>query len=118
MFDSNRFRDIDPGVRILMGPGPSDVAPRVLEAMACGTFLLTNQLESGHKEMGFVDGTHFVFYNNVKDLEGKVEYFLGHDKEREEIASNGMSFVRTHHNNRVRAREFGETVKNHLRRQP
>jgi alanine-glyoxylate transaminase/serine-glyoxylate transaminase/serine-pyruvate transaminase len=34
MFDPNQFRDIDPGVRILMGPGPSDVSPRVLAAMA------------------------------------------------------------------------------------
>ena len=28
------FRDIDPGQRILMGPGPSDVPPRVLQAMS------------------------------------------------------------------------------------
>ena len=34
MIDHSLFRDIDPGVRVLMGPGPSDVSPRVLEAMA------------------------------------------------------------------------------------
>lgn len=28
------FKDLDPGPRILMGPGPSDVHPRVLQAMA------------------------------------------------------------------------------------
>jgi alanine-glyoxylate transaminase / serine-glyoxylate transaminase / serine-pyruvate transaminase len=28
------FRDINPGTRVLMGPGPSDVSPRVLQAMA------------------------------------------------------------------------------------
>ncbi len=33
-FDRNEFRDIDPGQRVLMGPGPSDVPPRVLQAMA------------------------------------------------------------------------------------
>lgn len=32
--DANRFRDLDPGVRVLMGPGPSDVPPRVLQAMS------------------------------------------------------------------------------------
>ncbi len=32
--DPNEFRDIDPGTRVLMGPGPSDVSPRVLQAMA------------------------------------------------------------------------------------
>ncbi|UCF82782.1 MAG: alanine--glyoxylate aminotransferase family protein [Desulfobacteraceae bacterium] len=30
----NEFRDIDPGERILMGPGPSSVPPRVLQTMA------------------------------------------------------------------------------------
>ena len=32
--DANRFRDLDPGVRVLLGPGPSDVPPRVLQAMS------------------------------------------------------------------------------------
>ncbi len=34
MIDSREYRDIDPGFRLLMGPGPSDVASRVLQAMA------------------------------------------------------------------------------------
>ena len=33
-FDPNIFRDVDPGERTLMGPGPSDVPARVLGAMA------------------------------------------------------------------------------------
>ena len=33
-FDIKQFRDIDPGQRILMGPGPSDVPPRVLQALS------------------------------------------------------------------------------------
>ncbi len=32
--DAMAFRDIDPGKRVLMGPGPSDVPPRVLQAMS------------------------------------------------------------------------------------
>jgi alanine-glyoxylate transaminase/serine-glyoxylate transaminase/serine-pyruvate transaminase len=34
MIDPMKFRDVDPGFRVLMGPGPSDVATRVLQAMA------------------------------------------------------------------------------------
>ena len=34
MFDSNKYRDLDPGIRTLMGPGPSDVEARVLNAMS------------------------------------------------------------------------------------
>jgi len=33
-FNANDFRDVDPGERVLMGPGPSDVPARVLQAMA------------------------------------------------------------------------------------
>lgn len=33
-FNSKDFRDIDPGERILMGPGPSNVPSRVLQAMS------------------------------------------------------------------------------------
>jgi alanine-glyoxylate transaminase/serine-glyoxylate transaminase/serine-pyruvate transaminase len=32
--DIHNFTDIDPGERVLMGPGPSDVSPRVLQAMS------------------------------------------------------------------------------------
>ncbi|MFW6162958.1 MAG: alanine--glyoxylate aminotransferase family protein, partial [Planctomycetota bacterium] len=31
--DPKAYRDVDPGKRVLMGPGPSDVPPRVLQAM-------------------------------------------------------------------------------------
>ncbi len=34
MIDPQTFRDLDPGSRVLMGPGPSDVAARVLNAMS------------------------------------------------------------------------------------
>jgi len=33
-FDPQDFRDLDPGQRVLMGPGPSDVPARVLQAMS------------------------------------------------------------------------------------
>jgi len=34
MIDHRAFRDVDPGRRVLMGPGPSDVPARVLQAMS------------------------------------------------------------------------------------
>ena len=33
-FNANNFRDVDPGERVLMGPGPSDVPVRILQAMS------------------------------------------------------------------------------------
>jgi alanine-glyoxylate transaminase/serine-glyoxylate transaminase/serine-pyruvate transaminase len=35
--DIREYRDLDPVTRVLMGPGPSDVPPRVLRAMAAPT---------------------------------------------------------------------------------
>jgi alanine-glyoxylate transaminase/serine-glyoxylate transaminase/serine-pyruvate transaminase len=32
--DTNKFKDLDPGTRLLMGPGPSNVSARVLQAMS------------------------------------------------------------------------------------
>jgi alanine-glyoxylate transaminase/serine-glyoxylate transaminase/serine-pyruvate transaminase len=32
--DTNKFKDLDPGERLLMGPGPSNVSTRVLRAMS------------------------------------------------------------------------------------
>ena len=33
-FNADNFRDVDPGERVLMGPGPSDVPVRILQAMS------------------------------------------------------------------------------------
>jgi alanine-glyoxylate transaminase / serine-glyoxylate transaminase / serine-pyruvate transaminase len=41
------YRDLDPAVRVLMGPGPSDVPPRVLRAMAAPTL--------GHLDPDFIE---------------------------------------------------------------
>lgn len=32
--DPDRFRDLNPGSRVLLGPGPSDVPARVLQALS------------------------------------------------------------------------------------
>jgi alanine-glyoxylate transaminase/serine-glyoxylate transaminase/serine-pyruvate transaminase len=54
-FDANRFKDIDPGQRVLMGPGPSDVPPRVLQAMSAPC-------------IGHLDPTFLAIMNETQDL--------------------------------------------------
>jgi alanine-glyoxylate transaminase / serine-glyoxylate transaminase / serine-pyruvate transaminase len=44
--DPTHFKDLDPGERLLMGPGPSNVAPRVLSALAAPCI--------GHLDPGFL----------------------------------------------------------------
>jgi spore maturation protein CgeB len=74
-----------------------NVEMRYFEILACGTMLLTdkpNDLEL----YGFEDGKHLVLYDGtLEDLKGKILYYLEHDEEREQIARQGMDFVRQYY---------------------
>lgn len=85
------------------------------EIMACGSMLLTDKPED-LKEVGFIDGKHLVIYKDLNDLKSKILYYLEHEKEREEIAKNGMDFVRENHNNTVRVQQFTKIIQDHLRK--
>ena len=70
------------------------------EVMSCGTFLLADRPEDLGL-FGYKDGYHLVIYNGLDDLRDKIFYFLDHEKEREEIAVNGMNFVRKNFSNEM-----------------
>ncbi len=53
--DPKQFRDLNPGQRLLMGPGPSDVAGRVLQAMSSPT-------------VGHLDPYFLAVMNETQDL--------------------------------------------------
>lgn len=74
----------------------SGIPLRALDIMGSGGFLLSNyQMEYDEY---FVAGEDYVFYENPEDLEEKVDYYLSHEKEREEIRANGCRKVRQEHN--------------------
>lgn len=78
----------------------SGIPLRALDIMGSGGFLLSNyQMEYDEY---FVAGEDYVFYENPEDLEEKVDYYLSHEKEREEIRANGCRKVRQEHNYRSR----------------
>lgn len=78
----------------------SGIPLRAFEIMGSGGFLMTNY------QTDFLDffepGVDFTYYNSYEDLMEKVEYYLSHDKEREEIAKNGYEKVKEYHNYHVR----------------
>ena len=78
----------------------SGIPLRAFEIMGSGGFLLTNY------QTDFFDffepGVDFAYYDSYEDLMEKVEYYLSHDKEREEIARNGYEKVKKYHNYHVR----------------
>lgn len=87
---------------------------RYSEVLACGTFLLATRPEDLERG-GYKDGEHLVIYkNDFSDLEDKIRYFLKHDKEREEIAANGMKHVRKNHSHETRVKEFAKIVEGEL----
>ena len=83
---------------------------KYVEAMACGTFLLGTKAEDLER-CGYKDGYHLVTYkDDFSDFEDKARYYLEHDGEREEIATNGMKFVREHHSQVTRVKELTEII--------
>jgi len=92
----------------------AELSGKYTEVMACGTFLLTNKPEDLSR-LGYKNKQHLVLYkDDFSDLEDKIKYFLKHENEREEIAKNGMEFVRKNHSSEVRVKEFAEIVMRYL----
>lgn len=80
------------------------------EVMSCGTLLMANEPED-LKDVGFENEKHLIIYKDFVDLKNKIDYFLKNDKEREEIALNGMKLVHEKHSNNSRIKEMMEIIK-------
>jgi spore maturation protein CgeB len=64
---------------------------RVFDVLGCGGFLITNyQAELCEY---FEPGVDLVVYEDLADLEQKVDYYLEHEEERKQIADNGYRRV-------------------------
>lgn len=68
-----------------------DINMRCFEAMATGSFLLTNWIPT--IEELFEDGKHLVLYRSLDEMVDKAKYYLEHDEERERIAQSGYEEV-------------------------
>lgn len=62
--------------------------------MACGTFYLTQYIEG--LEECFTRGINLDWFNDLEEMEDKIEYYLSHDTERKEIAKDGQKFILDH----------------------
>lgn len=72
-------------LNICTSEGASD---RVYKIMAAGGFLLTDDWEG--RSDHFEDGKHLVIFKDISDLNVKIEYYLNNEKERKDIARQGM----------------------------
>lgn len=62
---------------------------RTLEILCCNGFLISDIVPLAQKELS----KYMVFTTGGKDLTDKINYFLTHEEERKEIASNGHNFI-------------------------
>lgn len=65
---------------------------RAIDIMSAGGFLLTN-FQADFLDY-FVPDEDFVYYNDLQDLNEKIDYYLSHEQERQRIAANGRNKIR------------------------
>ncbi|RJP25413.1 MAG: glycosyltransferase family 1 protein [Candidatus Omnitrophota bacterium] len=75
---------------------PTGLNNRDFDAPRAGGFLLADWVEDG--ERGFLrDGEHLCLYRDHDELIAKVEYYLNHVDEAQQIANCGFEWVKAHH---------------------
>jgi len=77
---------------------------KYFEITACNALLMA-PVSDELLDLGFMPGIHFVSIDE-KNFEAKIDYYLQHDAEREQIARNGMHLSHTKHATKYRALEF------------
>lgn len=104
------FRHSKINLNITLRSIQTGIPLRALDIMGAGGFLLTNyQSDFTHH---FTDGEDYVSYSSQDELFSKIEYYLTHEKEREEIAANGYRKICTKHNYGKRLEEMLNIVLN------
>ena len=88
---------------------------RYTETLACGGFLLADRPDD-LDFVGLKDGEHLVIYKDLKDFKNKVLYYLDdkNKKEREQIAKNGMEYVRKNHSCKIRVEQIMKFIKERI----
>lgn len=98
------FRQSKINLNISLRSIKSGIPLRAFDIMGSGGFLLTNYQADFLDD--FVPGTDFVYYESQNDLLAKIDYYLLHEQEREEIARNGHDKIAAAHTFRHRIREM------------
>ncbi len=81
---------------------------RCFEILGSGGFLLSNY-QADFADC-YVDSEDYVSFGSKEDMLGKIEYYLSHEKERQEIASNGLRRTTEEHTYLKRLTQIFENV--------
>lgn len=102
------FKCSDINLNISLRSIHTGIPLRVFDIMGCGGFVLTNYQEDMLRH--FVPDRHFVYFEDKKDMLEKIDFYLSHDREREEIARNGYEECLNNHTFRHRWRQILDVV--------
>lgn len=84
----------------------SGLSLRIFDILGCEGFLITNY--QAELPEHFNIGEDLEAYTSLDDLMGKCEYYLSHDKDRQEIAHNGFEKVKKYHTYDIRLTQMLE----------
>lgn len=78
----------------------SGLSLRIWDILGSGGFCITNY-QSELPDLLPI-GTYLESYGSFEELDEKINYYLTHEKERQEIAHNGYEYVKSHHTYPIR----------------
>ena len=98
------FKNAKINLNITLRSIKSGIPLRAFDILGAGGFLLTNY------QADFADcytpDEDFVFFESKEDMLQKIEYYLVHEKERQEIAQNGFRKTKEQHTYKHRIEEM------------
>ncbi|MDO5401970.1 MAG: DUF3880 domain-containing protein [Eubacteriales bacterium] len=82
----------------------SGIPLRCMDIMGAGGFLLSNYQADFYDF--FIPGEDMVLFDSCEDAVNKCDYYLKHEKERQQIAANGHGKVKEYHTYEKRLKEM------------
>jgi hypothetical protein len=84
-----------------------DTETRIYEALACGGFVITEQLS---RESPFTSGQHLVEVDSLEEMISQTRHYLNAPEARVRITQTGQALVNADHTVEVRARHLCATL--------
>lgn len=90
-----------------------DLNMRFFEGLASGALLITDRINNGLNEL-FVEDIHYVGYSSIEEALKKIEYYLVHEDEREQIALAGSNLALRSHSYSNRWQEILSIIQKNI----
>lgn len=104
------FNNSNINLNITLRSIKSGIPLRAMDICGSGGFLLSNYQADFYDV--FVPGEDVVLYDSLDEMIKKCRYYLGHEKERQQIADNGYGKIVSGHTYDIRFKEIFDVVFN------